>query len=58
MNFREKPLPAQKVCSHCLDPDVIGWLWSVEQGYVGWCREHVDRQTIELNERTIEVNDD
>jgi hypothetical protein len=39
-------LPTDKTCSHCGRP-AIGWFWSREQGYVGWCREHVDNQRIE-----------
>jgi hypothetical protein len=41
-----------KTCSNC-DKTAIGWFWSKDQGYVGWCRDHVDKQTIEVNEESF-----
>jgi hypothetical protein len=38
--FPVRDLPLFKVCSTCSWP-AIGWFWSKEQGYIGWCRDHV-----------------
>lgn len=45
-------LPLVKKCSHCQAP-AVGWFWSREQGYTGWCKEHVNAQSIEVNEESF-----
>jgi hypothetical protein len=38
-------LPRVKTCTHCGQP-AVSWFWSKDQGFVGWCREHINTQTI------------
>lgn len=40
--------PLLRDCSYCGKP-ALGFYWSKEQGYVGWCGEHVNNQTVEVN---------
>ncbi len=39
-------------CSTCGAP-ALGFFWSKDQGYVGWCKEHVNAQRIEVNEESF-----